>query len=83
MQNWHNQEVDILYGFAGQRLRDGIDTDTVANLTDSWQDSWFSQFANLKQVVSRNDQVYALPICYYRWGFLYNRLVFEELNIAV
>ncbi|MBE1298873.1 MAG: extracellular solute-binding protein [Alteromonadaceae bacterium] len=82
MQDWHNQEVDILYGFAGQRLRDAIDTGNVANLTDIWQDSWSSQFAKLKQVVSQNAQVYALPISYYHWGFFYNRLLFEELNIA-
>lgn len=82
MANWERRDVDILYGFAGQRLFEYVASGKVHNLSKLWKDNeWKTAFGNLWSNVSIQDSAYALPISFYQWGFYYNKNLFQELNV--
>lgn len=82
MANWERRDVDILYGFAGQRMFEYVANGKVHNLSKLWADNeWKTAFGNIWSNVSIQDSAYALPISFYQWGFYYNKALFQQLNI--
>lgn len=82
MANWHKRDVDILYSFAGERLFEYAQKDLIHPLNDLWlEENWHSTFPQFTSSVTLNEQLYAVPISYYQWGFYFNRELFQSLAI--
>lgn len=76
-------EMDVIFWQAGERLFNYARSQKIKSLNHIWEsnelDNYYS--ARLKQLVLLNEHVYALPVAKYNWGFFYNQVLFESLNI--
>lgn len=75
---------DVLYWQAGERLASLVREGKFADITGLWNegkmDTSFS--SALKNAVSVDEKVYAIPVSYYHWGIYYNREVFKKLKLS-
>lgn len=78
-----NTGPDVLFWHAGERLRQFVRNDYIANIDDIWKQNNMQQnFSSaMIDLVSFKESHYAVPISYYHWGFYYNRDLFRKLNI--
>jgi ABC-type glycerol-3-phosphate transport system substrate-binding protein len=75
---------DLLYWQAGKRLEDLVTSEEIIPLSN------LMKLENLKQqynpnvlpVVTYDDEIYALPLGHYIWGFYYNKSIFNELKLS-
>ena len=82
---WLNgeQEIDVFYWQAGERLfyyaRQGL----LHPITDLWQKKDFSRVfpKTIVDVVSTNDEFFAIPFTYYTWGMFYSKDALSTLGI--
>lgn len=76
---------DVLNWQGGERLFQYVKQGKVAPITELWtQHSMSQQFtAGARGAVTLNNNVYAVPISYYQWGFYYRQSVFDKLHLAV
>ncbi|WP_181901512.1 ABC transporter substrate-binding protein [Thalassotalea euphylliae] len=77
-------EMDVLYWQAGERLKNLVLQDLLLPLTELWQSQQFDQAfpETVKNLVSVNQDVYAIPYSFYTWGLFYNKPLLEKLAIA-
>lgn len=75
---------DILYWHAGERLMEFVDKKQVLPLDDLWkQQAWQDSFdESVSQVISDSNHKYGLPISYYQIGFYYRKSLFKRLDIS-
>ena len=84
IDKWINSgEYDLLYWQAGKRLENLIDRDGIIALNKLIEPQLLRQYfrQNALEAVTYNEQIYAVPIAQYIWGFYYNQKVFDELKI--
>lgn len=74
---------DILNWQGGERLYQHVRQGRIANLSTFWQQhdlhDKFSQAA--KGAVSLDNDIYAVPVSYYQWGFYYRKSLFDSLGM--
>ncbi|REL34400.1 ABC transporter substrate-binding protein [Thalassotalea euphylliae] len=77
-------EMDVLYWQAGERLKNLVRQDLLLPLTELWQSQQFDQAfpETVKNLVSVNQEVYAIPYSFYTWGLFYNKPLLEKLAIS-
>ncbi|GLS89523.1 ABC transporter substrate-binding protein [Psychromonas marina] len=70
---------DVLYWQASQRLFDYVKKDAIQPITHLWNEGDLDEnFLHLKDSVTYEGAVYALPISYYYWGIFYKRSLLEK-----
>ena len=80
--NWQEQDVDLLWYFAGYRLEQLAQTGDIEDISDLWErQGWDQSFASLKESVSFQGRRYAVPLSYYQWGFFYKKSLFERYGL--
>lgn len=80
--NWQEQDVDLLWYFAGYQLEQLARAGDIADISALWeQQGWDQSFASLKESVSTQGRNYALPLSYYHWGFFYKKSLFERYDL--
>lgn len=85
LDHWIGAEdyLDAIVWHGGERLYKYVRRGGALPITDVWQthkmDSSFSKAT--KDLVSYENEVYAIPITYYQWGFYYNKKTFQRLRI--
>ncbi len=83
MENWEQTDTDVVWGFAGFQLSQYAKKGSIEPIGDVWNTHKLEQnFASLKDAVSFNGEVYALPISHYQWGFFYKKSLFAKYKIA-
>ena len=85
LNKWFREESgpDILNWQGGERLYQYVRQGKVKNLQQMWLQEGLSETFSPASIsaVSLNNQVYAIPISYYQWGFYYRKSVFNKLNL--
>lgn len=77
--NWQEQDVDLLWYFAGYQLEQLARAGDIADISALWEEQgWDQSFASLKQSVSFQGRSYAVPLSYYQWGFFYKKSLFAR-----
>lgn len=78
------KDFDLFYGNAGERLYSFAKQGLIEPIDDLWQkENWDKSFSKgMKNAVSYENKIYALPFSYYQWGFYYKKSLFDKLNIA-
>jgi len=76
--------IDIVIWHSGERLNYYVKRSLVTPITDIWHEHQLEQqFSGITEnMVSYNEQIYALPISYYQWGFYYRKSLFHRLGIT-
>jgi ABC-type glycerol-3-phosphate transport system substrate-binding protein len=76
---------DLLYWQAGKRLQDLVATQEIVPLSSliNLEDLKQQYNSNVLPVVTYDDEIYALPLGHYIWGFYYNKSIFKELGLSV
>lgn len=79
-----NNNLDIFYWHAGQRLDKYIRNGLITPITDIWNTHQLANnfSASMTQHVTMHNDVYALPISYYQWGMLYNKKLFQRFSLT-
>jgi multiple sugar transport system substrate-binding protein len=76
---------DFFKWWSNYRLKPLVDAGLLADVSDLWQkhfaDGTWPKSAAAE--VTFNGKQYAIPYHYSHWGIIYNRHVFEELNLSV
>ena len=77
------QEVDVAFWFAGQRLRDYVDQGLIEPLDElAKSERWDQKFTPAAlDAVRMGGRIYALPLATYQWGFYYRRSLFKRLGL--
>lgn len=75
---------DVLNWQGGERLYEHVRQGRVASLSAFWQQHGLHQKFSVaaKGAVSLNDEIYAVPISYYQWGFYYRQSLFDQLGLV-
>ncbi|MFE8069684.1 ABC transporter substrate-binding protein [Marinobacteraceae bacterium S3BR75-40.1] len=75
---------DVVYWQAGTRLRQIVQSGHLAAIDDLWENEGFDSAytSGVKQSVSYQGRVYAIPYSYYQWGFYYRQSLFDELGLT-
>ncbi len=76
-------QIDVLYWQAGERLNAVAKNNLILPIDELWQKEQFDTIfpKNIKQAVSHNDKIYALPYAYYTWGLFYNKALLSDLGL--
>ena len=75
-----NKQNDVLFWFAGTNLKSSIRNQLILNLDKNLFKTKFTSGA-IEQVTQGN-QIYALPLSYYQWGFYYNKRYFAKYKLS-
>jgi multiple sugar transport system substrate-binding protein len=77
------QPADVMFWFAGERLREYVARGLVAPLTQLAQDDgWARRFLPAAlDAVTVDGRIYGMPLSTYQWGFYYRRSLFERLKL--
>jgi ABC-type glycerol-3-phosphate transport system substrate-binding protein len=75
---------DLLYWQAGKRLEDLVTSEEIIPLSNLMKlGNLKPQYTpNVLPVVTYDDEIYALPLGHYIWGFYYNKSIFNELKLS-
>lgn len=78
------KSVDLILWQAGERLFQFARQGQVANLNEFWQVNELDTFypKSIKPLVTFEENLYAVPVSYYNWGFFYNPSLFNKLQIS-
>ncbi len=72
---------DVMFWSASQRLYLYAEKGLILPITDLWEEqNYDEQFPNVKQGVTLNGEVYALPFAYYHWGLFYRKSMVERFG---
>lgn len=74
---------DVLNWQGGERLYQYVRQGRIADITDFWDLHSLRQKFSQASIgaVSLNENIYAVPISYYQWGFYYRKSLFDSLNL--
>ncbi len=86
MDIWEAQgtaSADIVSWYAGNRMMRFIRPDLVEPITDLWAEYQLDdEFTPaMKDLVSYENEIYAIPFGYYQWGFYYTNALFQRLGL--
>jgi len=80
--NWQEEEVDLLWYFAGYQLEQLARAGDIEEISALWErEGWDQAFGSLTESVSFGGRRYALPLSYYHWGFFYKKSLFERYGL--
>ena len=72
---------DVLYWCSSQRLFFYADKGLILPITGLWEEQEFDKhFSHVKQGVTRNGEVYAIPFAYYHWGLYYRKSMVDKFG---
>ena len=76
---------DVVYWQAGMRLRHQVRQDRLAPIDSLWRQHGLDRHytASVKESVSVDGRVYAIPYSYYQWGVYYRESLFDRLDLEV
>jgi multiple sugar transport system substrate-binding protein len=88
--NYHNYikkreflNSDIIWWFAGYQLQSLYKQGYVEPINDLWNEqNLYSIFSKNITHLSYNNNILAIPISYYQWGFYYNKNIFKKYNLS-
>jgi len=86
LEEWlRNEQFEIMYWHAGQRLKRLVERGLVAPLDSRDNDeAWEQAFPDsILKTIRFDKRYYAVPYSYYPWGFFYHRGVFRDLDLQV
>lgn len=78
------EEMDLVLWQAGERLFKYVRQNQVTKLNDFWQTEKLADIfpSSVLPLISQNNDIYAIPMSYYNWGFYYNRQLFDRLGVS-
>lgn len=79
-----NGQVDVVMWHAGERLFSLTSNDSIEPLTDLWQANDYDEVLGqqLKTLVTKDGEVWGIPISYYPWGFYYKKPLFRKFGLT-
>ena len=73
------QTPDIIYWQASKRLFFYAEKGVLQPITELWNENHFDEnFSHVKNAVTYQDEIYALPFSYYHWGLFYRKGLIEK-----
>ncbi len=77
--------VDVVVWQTGERINQYIRQNLVLPLTELWRQQDLNKIftADMRNVVTHQNQIYSLPLYYSQWFFLYNKALFNKLKLEV
>lgn len=83
LYNKQNNNIDILFWFIGYRFNKYMKLGLAEEINDIWKSNNLYKFLpSMSPTVSFDNNVYALPISYYQWGFYYNKKIFKRFRLT-
>lgn len=78
-----NQQVDIAFWFAGERLREWAGKKLLLPFDDAFTDTVLKPnfVKTTYDATEIGGKVYGFPVSYYQWGFFYKKSLFRKLKI--
>jgi multiple sugar transport system substrate-binding protein len=80
-----NTAPDFFKWWSNFRLKPLVDEGLLEDVSDIWQEGFESGVwkEDAAAEVTFNGRQYALPYHYSHWGMIYNKKIFEELNLSI
>jgi len=70
---------DVLYWQASQRLFYYVEKGAIRSITHIWKEGNLDEnFSHVKNGVTYNGEVYAIPFSYYHWGIYYKKSLIQK-----
>ena len=84
IRNWLvTSPPDIVYWFAGNRMKYFVDRGLFDDVSDVWQDENLSEsMASTKASMTVDGKQYGVPYSYYQWGMYYNKDLFDKYGLS-
>ncbi|WED28851.1 extracellular solute-binding protein [Vibrio sp. DW001] len=84
IRNWLvTSPPDVVFWFAGNRMKTFVDRGLFEDVTDLWQqENLVPDFASTQAAMSVNGKIYGVPYTYYQWGIYYRRDIFDQYNLS-
>lgn len=84
IRNWLvTSPPDIVYWFAGNRMKYFVDRGLFEDVSDVWEDNGLSDtFSSTKASMSVDDKQYGVPYTFYQWGMYYNKDIFDQYGLS-
>lgn len=80
--NTNNNNIDVMLWFIGFRFNQYMRHGLIEPIDNLWKNNnLFQSFPHFSKTVSFKNNIYALPISYYQWGFYYNAHLFYKYNL--
>ncbi len=85
VRNWLTSEApDVIYWFAGERMKTFVDRDLLEDVSDIWEENDLDEaMASSMSALTVDGAQYGIPYSYYQWGVYYRTDLFEENGVAV
>lgn len=85
LSHWLYSEdyLDAVVWNAGERLYKYVRQNQVSSITDIWEKEGLDRDFSpaMKELVTLEGEVYAIPIAYYQWGFYYKKSTFKSMGL--
>jgi len=84
IRNWlATRPPDIVFWYAGNRMKTFIDRGLLENVSDIWRENnLYSDMAIAKPSMTFYQKQWGIPITYYQWGIYYRKDIFKKYGLS-
>ncbi len=85
IRNWLTSEApDVVYWFAGERMKTFVDRGLLEDVSDVWADNGLADaMSSSLSAMTVDGKQYGVPYSYYQWGVYYRTDLFEANGVTV
>ncbi len=85
VRNWLTSEApDVIYWFAGERMKTFVDRGLLEDVSDIWVDNDLADaMSSSLSALTVDGKQYGVPFTYYQWGVYYRSDIFAEHGLTV
>lgn len=84
VRNWLTSEApDVIYWFAGERMKTFVDRGLLEDVSDVWVDNDLADaMSSSLSAMTVDGKQYGVPFTYYQWGVYYRSDIFAEHGLT-